>query len=84
MFYKENHLLVEGPLNHLKESAMQFPKPRRIVNTANPGTHFMNTTTYDAREAMIPGSMYDRVGQVNGSIFQRTGKPNVINDCILT
>lgn len=27
----------------------------------------MNTAMYDAREAMVPGSMYDRSGQLNGS-----------------
>ena len=26
----------------------------------NPGSHFMNTAMFDAREAMAPGGMYDR------------------------
>lgn len=46
---------------------MQFSKPKRLINATNPGSHFMNTAMYDAREAMVPGSMYDRSGQLNGS-----------------
>lgn len=71
-FYKEQKVLVEGPLNNLKESAIQFMKPKKIVNASNPGTHFMSTTMYDAREAIIPGSVYDRGGAMNGTpYFQR-------------
>ncbi|UYV80578.1 UPF1 [Cordylochernes scorpioides] len=65
-FYKENKVLVEGPLNNLKESMIQFSKPRKLINTVNPGSHFMNTAMYDAREAMIPGSVYDRSSHLNG------------------
>ncbi|XP_064619137.1 regulator of nonsense transcripts 1-like isoform X2 [Lineus longissimus] len=68
--YKENKVLVEGPLNNLKESMIQFSKPRKLVNATNPGGRFMITTMYDAREAMIPGSVYDR-GHMNGG-----GGPN--------
>merc|ERR1719206_1200378 len=32
----------------------------------NPGSHFMNTAMYDAREAMAPGGMYDRSGSRGG------------------
>ena len=53
--FKENHCLVEGPLTNLKESLMQFSKPRKLVNSLNPGSHFMNTAMYDAREALKPG-----------------------------
>lgn len=63
-------MLVEGPLNNLKESMMQFSKPKRLVNAANPGSHFMTTAMYDAREAMVPGSMYDRSGPINGATPQ--------------
>ncbi|CAD6241281.1 GSCOCG00002614001-RA-CDS [Cotesia congregata] len=62
----EQKVLVEGPLNNLKESMIQFAKPKKLVNSANPGSHFMSTSMYDAREALIPGSVYDRTGQVNG------------------
>ena len=40
---KENHCLVEGPLSNLKESLMQFSKPRQLTNSLNPGSHFMKT-----------------------------------------
>ncbi|XP_064459789.1 regulator of nonsense transcripts 1-like [Ornithodoros turicata] len=66
-FYKENKVLVEGPLNNLKESVIQFSKPRKLINTVNPGGHFMHTTMFDAREAMIPGSVYDRSSHLNGN-----------------
>ncbi|XP_074649914.1 regulator of nonsense transcripts 1-like [Tubulanus polymorphus] len=72
--YKENHVLVEGPLNNLKESMIQFSKPRKLVNTANPGGRFMCTTMFDAREVLVPGSVYDR-GHMNGG-----GGPNYRHD----
>ena len=50
--YKDNGLLLEGPLNNMKQSLIQFPKPKKIVNVANPGGHFMKSVTYDAREVM--------------------------------
>jgi len=56
--YKEAKCLVEGPLTNLKESLIQFSKPRKLVNSLNPGSHFMNTAMYDAREAMAPGGSY--------------------------
>ena len=65
-FYKEQKVLVEGPLSNLKESMIQFAKAKKLVNTVNPGCHFMSMSTYDAREAMVPGSVYDRAGQING------------------
>uniref|UniRef100_A0A6M2DNA6 DNA helicase n=1 Tax=Xenopsylla cheopis TaxID=163159 RepID=A0A6M2DNA6_XENCH len=64
-FYKEQKVLVEGSLNNLKESMIQFTKPKKLVNSINPGSHFMSTCMYDAREAMVPGSVYDRTGQMN-------------------
>lgn len=49
-FYKDEHVLVEGPLNNLKESVMQLAPPKKLENQFNPGAHFMQTTTYDARQ----------------------------------
>ncbi len=43
---------------------MQFAKPRKLVNALNPGSHFMNTATYDAREALAPGGMFERLGHL--------------------
>lgn len=60
-YYKEQKCLVEGALNNLKESLIQFSKPRKLVNTTNPGGRFMSNTMFDAREVLIPGSVYDRL-----------------------
>ena len=30
--YKENEVLVEGPLTNLKSSLIQFPKPKPLLN----------------------------------------------------
>uniref|UniRef100_A0A336KT50 DNA helicase n=1 Tax=Culicoides sonorensis TaxID=179676 RepID=A0A336KT50_CULSO len=62
-FYKEKKVLCEGSLNNLKESMIQFQKPKKIVNTLNPGSHFMSNNMYDAKEAMASGSFYDRSSQ---------------------
>lgn len=59
-YYKEQRVLVEGPLNNLKESMIQFSKPKKMTNPLNPGGHFMSNTMFSAREALIPGSAYDR------------------------
>lgn len=59
-YYKEQKVLVEGPLNNLKESMIQFSKPKKLTNPTNPGARFMSTTMFSAREALIPGGIYDR------------------------
>lgn len=41
--YKEQKVLVEGPLNNLRESLMQFSKPRKLVNTINPVSRTRHT-----------------------------------------
>uniref|UniRef100_A0AAZ3QQY8 Upf1 domain-containing protein n=1 Tax=Oncorhynchus tshawytscha TaxID=74940 RepID=A0AAZ3QQY8_ONCTS len=71
-YYKEQKVLVEGPLNNLRESLMQFSRPRKLVNAINPGARFMSTAMYDAREALIPGSAYDRssAGRPSNMYFQ--------------
>ena len=53
-----------GPLNDLRESAIQFVKPRPLRNNVNPGGRWNSNTTWDAREAMVPGSVYDRQNRV--------------------
>ena len=59
--YKEQRVLVEGPLNNLKESMIQFSKPKKLTNSGgNPGARFTNTAVFSAREALVPGSVYDR------------------------
>lgn len=75
-FYKEQKVLVEGPLTNLKESLIQFAKPKKLINTDNPGSHFMTTTMIDAREALVPGSVYDRNNHMNGQFnYPRSGVP---------
>ncbi|XP_063703099.1 regulator of nonsense transcripts 1 homolog [Culicoides brevitarsis] len=64
-FYKDKKVLVEGSLNNLKESVIQFQKPKKIINTFNPGSHFMTKNTYDAKEVMTTGSVYDRPKQMS-------------------
>lgn len=70
-------MLVEGSLNNLKESLIQFQKPKKIVNTLNMGAHFMTTMMADAKEAMIPGSIYDRSGNFgyNANVGNYSGGP---------
>ncbi|XP_002134102.2 regulator of nonsense transcripts 1 homolog [Drosophila pseudoobscura] len=66
-FYKDRKVLVEGSLNNLKESLIHFQKPKKLVNTMNMGAHFMSTMVADAKEVMVPGSVYDRSGSYNQS-----------------
>ena len=51
-FYKENHVLTEGPLNNLKESMMQIPKPKKPTSNFNPGQHFMPSAVSDTRQVL--------------------------------
>merc|ERR1719228_2022364 len=71
--YKENHCLVEGPLTNLKESLMQFSKPKTLMNSQNPGSHFMKTAMYDARDAMLPARSMDS-RSTPGEFDRRTGQ----------
>ncbi|CAF1360836.1 unnamed protein product [Rotaria magnacalcarata] len=64
-YYKEQRVLVEGPLNNLKESAIQFSKPKKLLNPTNPGGRFMSNAMFSAKEAMIPGSIYDRTATLS-------------------
>ncbi|KAH8368799.1 hypothetical protein KR084_006048 [Drosophila pseudotakahashii] len=65
-FYKDRKVLVEGSLNNLKESLIHFQKPKKLVNSMNIGAHFMSTMIADAKEVMVPGSIYDRSGGYGG------------------
>jgi len=71
-YYKGKNVLVEGPLNNLKASLIQLPKPKQFVSTTNPGSYFMTAQMYDAREALIPASVYDRRYQGNIPISHTT------------
>lgn len=39
------------------------------------GGRFMSTAMYDAREALIPGSVYDRSSNGEGFFIQHTNLP---------
>lgn len=91
-FYKENHVLTEGALNNLKESMMQFPKPKKPINSFNPGQHFMSTAVYDARQ--VNGTIrfkekqfsckiwyyYNLQAMVPGSVYDRSGGSQAPNN----
>ena len=62
--YRPKLIVLLGPLNDLRESAIQFVKPRPLRNNINPGGRWNSNTTWDAREAMVPGSVYDRQNRV--------------------
>ena len=54
-YYKEQKVLVEGPLNNLRESLMQFSKPRKLVNTVNPvsPTHAQTVTHSNLQKLLV-------------------------------
>ena len=74
--FKDQRLLMEGPLSNLKESAIQFTKPRKLVNAANPGGRYMSTAMFDAREVLVPGGAYDRRG---GGAASSSAVPGMVN-----
>ncbi|CAL8104829.1 unnamed protein product [Calicophoron daubneyi] len=65
-FYRDQHLLVEGPLNNLGEYMLQFPKPK-VPYTFKPGGHYL------AQLAANAASL--NVNHIN-NINQRPGLPN--------
>ena len=70
-YYKEQKVLVEGPLNNLKESMIQFSKPKRQP-VVNPGaSKFMQHLMYSAKDVMVPGSAYDRSGRLQANNMVR-------------
>ncbi|EDW07691.2 regulator of nonsense transcripts 1 homolog [Drosophila mojavensis] len=72
-FYKDRKVLVEGSLNNLKESLIHFQKPKKLVNNMNIGAHFMSTMMADAKEVLVPGSIYERT---SGYGRQMSGNSN--------
>ena len=41
----------------------KFVKPRPLKNQMNPGGRWNSNVMWDAREALVPGSVYDRSGR---------------------
>eukprot|EP00268_Persea_americana_P034717 TRINITY_DN3433_c0_g1_i4.p1 TRINITY_DN3433_c0_g1~~TRINITY_DN3433_c0_g1_i4.p1 ORF type:complete len:746 (+),score=146.27 TRINITY_DN3433_c0_g1_i4:421-2658(+) len=84
--YKENECLVEGPLNNLKQSMVQFQKPKKIYNDRrlffgggpgimpndNLGTVNSSSPNSDKRGSRTKGLSYMPFGPPNG-----THKPGV-------
>ena len=74
--YKENEVLVEGPLTNLKPSLIQFPKPKPLLNRNNPGAHFMQLNMYDARDVMPHMSRGSNNSYGTRSNHHPNGPPN--------
>ncbi|KAL5990593.1 Regulator of nonsense transcripts 1-like protein [Asimina triloba] len=84
--YKEHECLVEGPLNNLKQSMVQFQKPKKIYNdrrlflgggpgivpNENYGSVGSSSPNADKRANRNKGQSYMQFGPPNG-----THKPNV-------
>ena len=88
-FYKEQRVLVEGPLNNLKESLIQFSKPRKMINPITNGLSpfnsvaqpMMNTNSSNNNQFQMPTlpfAMNNRFGHV--LLSNPIGNPNNNND----
>nr|XP_027195378.1 regulator of nonsense transcripts 1-like [Dermatophagoides pteronyssinus] len=88
-FYKEQRVLVEGPLNNLKESLIQFSKPRKMINPITNGLSpfnsvaqpMMNTNSSNNNQFQMPTlpfAMNNRFG--HGLLSNPIGNPNNNND----
>ncbi|XP_028967713.1 regulator of nonsense transcripts 1 [Galendromus occidentalis] len=65
-FYKNNSVVVEGPLTNLRETMLHITRPKKMMNSANPGCHFMNTAMF-TRDSSQSGS------NSLGGLLDRTG-----------
>jgi len=80
--YKENECLVEGPLNNLKQSMVQFQKPKKIYNDRrifpgsglpNAGDSFVAGVVNDKRGARARGNSYMPFGQLQPNGNPKSG-----------
>lgn len=70
-FYRESKALVEGPLNNLKESLVQFNKPRKLLNPLNMSSHFsMNNNPMSIGETVQGSGSLNRMGPANNFMSQ--------------
>ncbi|KAI4311607.1 hypothetical protein MLD38_036490 [Melastoma candidum] len=75
--YKEHECLVEGPLNNLKQSMVQFQKPKKIYNDrriylgGGPGI-----VPHDGFGSVTPGASGDRRGSRGRGSYAAPGPPN--------
>lgn len=83
--YKENEALVEGPLNHLKQSTIQIPKPKRsrVPPNFDPVRRQQEAQQRGQggveQEFQPPNSSYDRSQPVDGQ-GRRAGPSNLSAD----
>eukprot|EP00742_Colponemidia_sp_Colp-10_P004843 GILJ01005171.1.p1 GENE.GILJ01005171.1~~GILJ01005171.1.p1 ORF type:complete len:986 (-),score=155.09 GILJ01005171.1:479-3436(-) len=88
--YKENDVLVEGPLNNLKQSMVQFQKPRRLFkekrenNAFNRGDHVVQDGPYFAedRRGQEPRNMLDYTRANYGGNYNSYPLPPPVNNAI--
>ncbi|OON21747.1 hypothetical protein X801_02355, partial [Opisthorchis viverrini] len=69
-FYREQHLLVEGPLNNLAEYMLQFPKPK-VPYTFKPGGHFLSQLA--ANTALLNANQMNQQRLGPGGFFPQAG-----------
>ncbi|KAI0989584.1 hypothetical protein GJ496_006647 [Pomphorhynchus laevis] len=63
-FYQEHKVFVDGPLTNMKQCLIQIPKLAKTDNLLALGSKYFKNFTYSAKEAMIPGSVYDKSPRV--------------------
>mmetsp|Transcript_4471 Transcript_4471/g.13558 ORF Transcript_4471/g.13558 Transcript_4471/m.13558 type:complete len:1016 (+) Transcript_4471:86-3133(+) len=78
--YKENDALVEGPLNNLKPSMVQLPKPRRFKFTTRLDSTKRNEVPrgFGSGDAEFhpPNSTYDRSAPTDSQVRRSSAAPN--------
>ncbi|VDP92697.1 unnamed protein product [Echinostoma caproni] len=76
-FYRDQHLLVEGPLNNLTEYMLQFPKPK-VPYTFKPGGHFLAQLAANTAQLMSANQL--AAGQrATGPNFYPPAANNTVN-----
>ncbi|GLU05472.1 hypothetical protein SLE2022_225730 [Rubroshorea leprosula] len=77
--YKEHECLVEGPLNNLKQSMVQFQKPKKIYNDRRPffggGPGIVPNDSFGSAVSSSPNS--DRRSNRGRGAYMPPGPPNV-------
>ncbi|XP_060207506.1 regulator of nonsense transcripts 1 homolog [Lycium barbarum] len=65
--YKEHECLVEGPLNNLKQSMVQFQKPKKIYNDRR--------LFFGSGPGIVPGDNYGPAASSNPNADRRNSRP---------
>ncbi|CAH8433276.1 unnamed protein product [Schistosoma rodhaini] len=84
-FYRDQHLLVEGPLNNLGEYMLQFPRPK-VPYTFKPGGHYLaqlsanpallNSSQLNGQLNTHPGNQFNYLSHVSNSSQPCFDNPN--------